>query len=877
MSSLKDSFDEQGVRRELAAFVGEKDAERVLRVIAPQQLQVAKTMEGQEQYECMVRGILLRLNAVELQQPISPEDVLKTMPSEDKIRAIMQALVQGRGDPKQDFRDGQERAYHKTLLERLSTFAENLTHGGDMTHACRQALTLLQTLFHPVKINERHGIAMTNYHASVLDDVTTSVSGDLQFIINFMNMCSAFVERVRSLLHTAEVQGDSMELDTHIRNNALGFLDILQEMRKRADGFPQQCKGLIEHLKRYHHEMADVYCRGEDSGGHRGPQWRDVRMPVDPNGNVPLYKNNLHLTAFLHGIIQQIPSASDMGHKNESRSGRGKSRRGSKDLEYDKYMVKNFGDFLHGQADHLLFQNVQTPIFFQGVARVLSEIHHILQSVDQVYESSNVKGALAEGPCGMRQAYSIQLDDALKRQSIISTGTLRGSDAGKAIQAIHSIDMQRIPTSEDEASGLELQGQTAKTDEQRTILKLFDTLDEKLVSLAGGREELRGAELRDFVESLMRLKMDTRKGRRRERSRLQKDRQEGNYTYRVEGGGPFGDLHVYQVPTEPASWDEMVGSSWKDIKGRMDVIYEVARRSHIYTDLAPRRQMKNNMLIIGPPGTGKNMAVRAITADPRTVGVITRVDELMSEFVGRAEKNVGHLIDEAQVLRRKHDRPTVIAIDEIDEMFPKEGGGVVDHVKLSMQKALQAALEGHFPLDGVSLIGLTNNPEHIPAPMFRRFAHVEVVEKLEPRERKELLLKLLEGIPQTSDFEKDVDWDEILRNADFASGDVLGKIADRTYLKFIDLFDKGRPGRLDVINRRIAQLKDDGVKVTPKKKVELLRAGRGKGVMLDAFIFEHIALSTLNEDDVQQDMANQEVFYETVRRKIAEGFRGKQF
>ncbi|TSC58391.1 MAG: hypothetical protein Greene041619_615 [Candidatus Peregrinibacteria bacterium Greene0416_19] len=44
---------------------------------------------------------------------------------------------------------------------------------------------------------------------------------------------------------------------------------------------------------------------------------------------------------------------------------------------------------------------------------------------------------------------------------------------------------------------------------------------------------------------------------------------------------------------------------------------------------------------------------------------------------------------------------------------------------------------------------------------------------------------------------------------------------------------------------------------------------------MEAGLFNDIALQVLHRDDIQNDMRHQEIFYETVRRKMDEGFRGR--
>jgi SpoVK/Ycf46/Vps4 family AAA+-type ATPase len=264
-------------------------------------------------------------------------------------------------------------------------------------------------------------------------------------------------------------------------------------------------------------------------------------------------------------------------------------------------------------------------------------------------------------------------------------------------------------------------------------------------------------------------------------------------------------------------------------------------------------------------------------SDPRTVGIATTVGELMSEYVGRGQHNVRDLYDEAQRIREEHDKPAVIALDEFEIMFPETEGGVTSTIKRDMQKAFQAVLDGHMMRDGVFTVGLTNNPENIPAAVLRRFAHVEIIEALRRDERMILLENLLKGIPQEDGFYKKVDWDRIMNESEFASGDTIGKIADAAYLKYLELFEARHPRRLQRIHERIGEMKDKGLRrLSDVQKVRLFHAGKGSDTVLTAEAFQSRALEVLEDTDAQSDMRAQQQFYEVIRRKLDEGFMGRK-
>ena len=72
------------------------------------------------------------------------------------------------------------------------------------------------------------------------------------------------------------------------------------------------------------------------------------------------------------------------------------------------------------------------------------------------------------------------------------------------------------------------------------------------------------------------------------------------------------------------------------------------------------------MLLHGAPGTGKTLLAKSVASESGSNFVAINGPEVMSKFVGEAEKKIREIFEEAA-----ENAPTVIFIDEIDAIAPK--------------------------------------------------------------------------------------------------------------------------------------------------------------------------------------------------------------
>lgn len=152
--------------------------------------------------------------------------------------------------------------------------------------------------------------------------------------------------------------------------------------------------------------------------------------------------------------------------------------------------------------------------------------------------------------------------------------------------------------------------------------------------------------------------------------------------------------------------------------------------------------MPTGLLLIGSPGTGKTMIARLIaTQTKRSFYPITAAD-ILGGAAGASVKKLKELF-----IRAKENSPSIIFLDEMDGLLPRNNGFQSQHdIQLVEQaRSLISELE---PQHNVFLIGTTNHLGSIDAAILRGGRFSEKIEIGTPHQSGylRLLSKHLEGI-----------------------------------------------------------------------------------------------------------------------------------
>ncbi len=158
--------------------------------------------------------------------------------------------------------------------------------------------------------------------------------------------------------------------------------------------------------------------------------------------------------------------------------------------------------------------------------------------------------------------------------------------------------------------------------------------------------------------------------------------------------------------------------SYEDIGGLDDAIAKIREMVEIplrHPEIFMRLGIEppKGVLLYGPPGTGKTLLARAVASESGASFYAINGPEIMSKWVGDAEKRLREIFDNAE-----KNAPAIVFIDEIDAIAPKreESVGEVEHRVVSQLLTLMDGLKGR---GNVIVIAATNRPNAID-PALRR-------------------------------------------------------------------------------------------------------------------------------------------------------------
>lgn len=173
---------------------------------------------------------------------------------------------------------------------------------------------------------------------------------------------------------------------------------------------------------------------------------------------------------------------------------------------------------------------------------------------------------------------------------------------------------------------------------------------------------------------------------------------------------------------------------WEDVGGLGEVkakLIEVVNWPLKYADLFTRMNTKppKGILLVGPPGVGKTLIVKALARESEINFVSIKGPELISKYVGESERAVRELFSKA-----KQASPCILFFDEFDSLVPRRGVNEESRVAEGVISQFLTELDGLEELKGVVVLAATNRKELIDPAILRSGRFDYILEVMLPDE-----------------------------------------------------------------------------------------------------------------------------------------------
>jgi ATP-dependent 26S proteasome regulatory subunit len=140
------------------------------------------------------------------------------------------------------------------------------------------------------------------------------------------------------------------------------------------------------------------------------------------------------------------------------------------------------------------------------------------------------------------------------------------------------------------------------------------------------------------------------------------------------------------------------------------------------------------LLFVGPPGTGKTTASRALAHELGLPFVEVKLSMITSQYLGETAKNVEKTFEVAKRLS-----PCILFIDEFDSVAKTRRSDEHAALKRAVNTLLKSIDDISLIRDEVLLIGATNHPDQLDAAAWRRFDEIVNFPKPDRQMRADIL------------------------------------------------------------------------------------------------------------------------------------------
>ena len=231
-------------------------------------------------------------------------------------------------------------------------------------------------------------------------------------------------------------------------------------------------------------------------------------------------------------------------------------------------------------------------------------------------------------------------------------------------------------------------------------------------------------------------------------------------------------------------------TTFKDIAG-LDEVKDTIIRQVIKARERPDLAMKygitgRNILLFGPPGTGKTSITQAISNEISFPMVTVTPSYILDNKFGAFEKNIRSLFEDA--LRYA---PIIIFFDEFEALAPRRTAINSSYMKRGVPEMLRQMTDLRKKNDGsVILIGATNNPWDLDEAMLNpdRFDTRIFIPPPDIKSRSQIFRIFLKGLSK----EESMDFDELGRISEgFSAADIKYVCRTAAEYAFSNAVDSG--------------------------------------------------------------------------------------
>jgi ATP-dependent 26S proteasome regulatory subunit len=191
------------------------------------------------------------------------------------------------------------------------------------------------------------------------------------------------------------------------------------------------------------------------------------------------------------------------------------------------------------------------------------------------------------------------------------------------------------------------------------------------------------------------------------------------------------DLVQVRAPEEiEMTLDDLVLTG--DQEGEIQKIVKAIEHRDYLAEIGLREIGK--LLFVGPPGTGKTTASRALAHELGQPFVEVKLSMITSQYLGETAKNVEKTFEVAKRLS-----PCILFIDEFDSVAKTRRSDEHAALKRAVNTLLKSIDDISLIRDEVLLIGATNHPDQLDAAAWRRFDEIVNFPKPDVQMRADIL------------------------------------------------------------------------------------------------------------------------------------------